>query len=158
MYHRPMSRALGNQLPDSIVRLLDGTDLPQRWGQTLLLTTVDNNGFPHFAILTYGEILSVGPTELRIGMYPNSSTTRNMQARPEATLLMVVGEAIYYIKGRAASRPSKSEATVRFDITPEAILVDDEPGARITSGITFELATGKEAWLQTAAKTLDAIR
>ncbi len=40
----------------------------------------------------------------------------------------------------------------------EQVLVDNEPGARITSGIGFEMARGKQWWLQTAEKTLAALR
>lgn len=151
-----MSTSLGNQLPQNLVDDLNGRDLTSRWARTLPLVTIDDQGFPHFAILSYGEILSVGPRTVRLGMYPNSSTSRNMRARPRVALLLVHGDSLYYIKGTAAEQPAPDVA--RFEVTVEAVLVDNEPGAHITSGLTFEMAQGKQWWLDTASKTLAALR
>src|SRR5260370_315722 len=96
-----MSRVLGNELPPRLVELLDGHDLASKWGHTIPLVTVDGNGFPHFAVLSYGEIKAHSTTEIRLGTYPNSSTSRNMKERPPIGLLIVDGDSIYYIKGSA---------------------------------------------------------
>ena len=96
-----MSTALGNQLPQALVDELNGRDLGSCWAKTIPLVTVDANGFPHFAILSYGEILAAGPSELRLGMYPNSSTSRNMRERQKISLLIVQGDSVYYVKGSA---------------------------------------------------------
>jgi hypothetical protein len=151
-----MSKALGNELPAELIEDLSGRDVASKWSRTIPLVTIDQAGFPHFAILSYGEILATSPRELRIGLYPNSTTTRNIQARPNIGLLVVLGDSVYYVKGTAAERPA--ENVVRFDVAVEQVLVDNEPGARITSGIGFEMAQGKQWWLETAEKTLAALR
>ncbi|HLG72996.1 MAG TPA: hypothetical protein VK009_21460 [Chloroflexota bacterium] len=151
-----MSKALGNELPAELLRDLNGEDLPSKWSKTIPLVTIDGGGFPHFAILSYGEIIATGPSELRIGLYPNSTTTRNIQARPQIGLLIVLGDSVYYVKGKATEKPA--ENTVRFDVAVEQVLVDNEPGARITGGIGFEMSQGKEWWLDTATKTIAALR
>ena len=151
-----MSKALGSELPEELVQDLNGQDLAAKWSKTIPLVTVDGDGFPHFAILSYGEILAEGPGRLRIGLYPNSSTTRNIQARPKLSLLVVLGDSVYYVKGTAAEKPAQN--VVRFDVTVEQVLVDNEPGARITGGIGFEMSQGKAWWLDTAQKTLAALR
>lgn len=151
-----MSKALGNELPQELRQLLNGQDLAGKWGQTIPLVTIDGEGFPHFAILSFGEILTTGPSELRIGLYPGSTTTKNIQARPHLSLLIVLGDSVYYIKGTAHEKPA--ENIVRFDVGVDQVLVDNEPGAHITSGIGFEMAQGEEWWLDTAGKTLAAIR
>ena len=151
-----MSRALGNELPAELRHDLSGNDLAAKWGRTIPLVTIDGNGFPHFAILSYGEILATGPSALRIGLYPNSSTTKNIQARPHLSLLIVLGDSVYYVKGSASEQPA--ENVVRFDVAVDQVLVDNEPGARITGGIGFEMAQGKDWWLDSAEKTLAAIR
>ncbi len=150
-----MSKALGNELPAELQDDLNGQDLPSKWSKTIPLVTVDANGFPHFAILSYGEILAAGPRDLRIGLYPNSTTTRNIQARPAVGLLIVLGDSVYYLKGTASEKPAKG--VVRFDIAIEQVLVDNEPGARITSGIGFEMSQGKDWWLGVAGKTIGAL-
>jgi hypothetical protein len=151
-----MSKALGNELPPELLRDLDGQDLAAKWSQTIPLVTIDGGGFPHFAILSYGEILATSPRELRIGLYPGSTTTRNIQARPNISLLIVLGDSVFYVKGAATEKPAQN--VVRFDVAVDQVLVDNEPGARITSGIGFEMSQGKEWWLGTAEKTLAALR
>src|SRR5690348_2426881 len=131
-----MSKALGKELPAELLDDLSGRDLDSRWSRTIPLATQDDAGFPHFAILSYGEIVAPNPRELRIGLYPNSTTTRNIQARPQVGLLIVLGDSVYYLKGTAREKPA--EGLVRFDVTIDQVLVDNEPGARITSGIGFE--------------------
>ena len=151
-----MSKALGNELPAELVQDLNGQDLASKWSKTIPLVTVDGEGFPHFAILSYGEILATSAHALRIGLYPNSSTTRNIQARPKLSLLIVLGDSVYYVKGAASEQPAQN--VVRFDVAVEQVLVDNEPGARITGGIGFEMSQGKQWWLDTAEKTLAALR
>ncbi|MBV8083615.1 MAG: pyridoxamine 5'-phosphate oxidase family protein [Chloroflexi bacterium] len=151
-----MSTALGNELPQELIDDLSARNLPAKWSKTIPLVTIDANGFPHFAILSYGEIVATGPRELRLGLYPNSSTTRNIQARPNVALLIVSRDAVYYVKGAAVEKPA--EGLVRFDVSVEAVLVDNEPGARITSGIGFEMSQGKDWWLGQSEKNLAALR
>jgi len=151
-----MSKALGNELPDELLEDLSGRDLPSKWSRTIPLVTIDGSGFPHFAILSYGEILAPSARELRIGLYPGSTTTRNIQARPQISLLIVLGDSVYYLKGKAQEK--RAENVVRFDVAIDQVLVDNEPGARITSGIGFEMSQGKQWWLETAEKTLAALR
>ncbi|HEX6510690.1 MAG TPA: hypothetical protein VF157_00200 [Chloroflexota bacterium] len=151
-----MSKALGNELPAELLEDLSGRDLASKWSKTIPLVTIDGAGFPHFAILSYGEILAIGARELRIGLYPNSTTTRNVQARPNVGLLVVLGDAVYYLKGVASEKPAAN--VVRFDVGIEQVLVDSEPGARIISGIGFEMSQGKQWWLETSEKTLAALR
>src|SRR5579883_3392673 len=105
-----MSKALGNQLPAELRETLSGRDLASKWSQTIPLVTIDDNGFPHFAILSYGEIIATGESEVRIGLYPNSSTTRNIRARPHIAMLMVEGDSIYYLKGTATEHPAENMA------------------------------------------------
>ena len=151
-----MSRALGNELPAELVEDLSGRDLPARWSKIMPLVTVDGNGFPHFAVLTYGEILAGGPSSFRLGLYPNSSTSRNMMARPQITVSIVHGDSIYYVKGLATQRAVPELAA--FDVAVQQVLVDDEPGAKITSGLQFEMSQGRDWWLAQAEKTLAALR
>jgi hypothetical protein len=150
-----MSKALGSELPQELRDDLSGSDLAAKWGRTIPLVTIDGNGFPHFAVLSYGEIVATGPGELRIGLYPGSTTTKNIQARPNVSLLIVLGDSLYYVKGVAREQPA--EDVVRFDVAVDQVLVDNEPGARITGGIGFEMAQGKQWWLEQSTKTLSAL-
>ncbi len=151
-----MSTALGNELPPELADDLSGRDVAAKWSRIIPLVTVDDRAFPHFAVLTYGEILASSPRELRLGLYPNSSTSRNIQARPNISVLVVHGDSMYYVKGVARHTPL--EGLARFDVAIDMVLVDSEPGARITAGLQFEMSQGKGAWLAQAEKTLAALR
>ena len=150
-----MSTALGNELPAELAEDLNSQNVAGKWSKIIPLVTVDDRGFPHFAVLTYGEIVAPSARELRLGLYPNSSTSRNIQARPNISVLIVHGDSIYYVKGTA--KHTALEGLARFDVTIDQVLVDSEPGARITAGLQFEMSQGKAAWLAQAEKTLAAL-
>jgi hypothetical protein len=85
-------------MPDPIFRLIDGTDLEQREGSTFLLLTTTQEGWPHVAMLSVGEVLAVGPSELRIAVWSTSSSTANLTHRPRATLVVTHAGTGYYLR------------------------------------------------------------
>src|ERR1700730_2644750 len=76
--NQPMTRSLGNQLPDSLCQLLDGSDLGSREGLTFLLLTTDDEGWPHRARRGVGELLAVDAHTVRPGLWLHSSTSKNL--------------------------------------------------------------------------------
>ena len=159
-----MSRGIGNRLPDSVFKLLDGRDLAGRLGKAFLLTTVDPSGRPHPALLSYGELLAMDRFRLRLAMYEKSRTVAHLKANGHFTLSLVEAGLAYYIKGRAASLPlmPKYPRLARFEVAIEEILEDqaedEEAGTRITSGITFEPGPGGRDLLKSWEEMLAALR
>src|SRR5713226_5232284 len=64
-----MSRKLGNELPATLLSLLDGNDLPARMGKAMWLTTVDGQGWACPELLSCGEVWSSGARRLRLARY-----------------------------------------------------------------------------------------
>jgi hypothetical protein len=83
-----MTRSLGDQLPDSLRQLLDGSDLASREGLTFLLLTTDDAGWPHLAMLSVGEVVAMDDRTLRAGLWLHSSTSKNLTRAGRAMLTL----------------------------------------------------------------------
>jgi len=107
--------------------------------------TVDSDGLPHPALLSYAELAADGPRSLRAAVYGASSTARHLRQQGKIALLFVDPEGTYYVKATAADpempHPTKPGVVV-FPLAVVAVLADAvdtsrEPEAVITSGIRF---------------------
>lgn len=136
-----MTRTL-ERLPESLLRLLDGERLEQKVGETLLLLTVNEDGYPHTALLSVGEVYAPSPDELRLALWKTSATTENLTRSGKATLLAFVPPAAYYVELETTTGADLvvGEARyARFTARPRAILEDVVGYATLESGVTFTL-------------------
>lgn len=145
-----MSRSIGADLPAGVLELLDGDDLPDKHGLTFLLLTVTEDGWPHVAMLSVGELLAVSPKRLRAALWPESTATRNLAASGRATIALVHGGAGYYLRCEARRGPdleleSSPAGLAFFELEIHDILEDTVPYATLTSGTTFVLADPGES-------------
>jgi len=138
-----VTRSLGNQLPDGIRRLLDGSDLAQREGLTFLLLTNDEDNWPQVAMLSVGEVLAVDARSLHAGLWLQSGTSKNLTRSGQATLVVVADGNGYYIRLRArrgADLDLGSEGRLAyFALQVEDVQEDSTEYATLTSGVTFAL-------------------
>jgi len=148
-----MPRSLGSRLPAELRTLLDGTDLASHEGLTILLITTAEDGWPHVAMLSVGEVLARDERHLTFALWPGSQTTANLSRPGAMSLLMVVHEAsAYYLRlrcRRLADASVKQKPRALFSATLEDALQDIVDYARITSGIDFRLENrdqGLAAW------------
>lgn len=137
-------------LTEDLYRRLNGSDIGPRAGHAIVVCTVDGDGWPHPAMLSYFEVAAVDRQNLRLAVYTNSRTCGNMRARGKATLVIVDERLVCYVRGAVeelapAMRTAPYNAKlnlmvdeVRFDRPPEEL----EPDAHVTSGITFRPRTG----------------
>lgn len=160
-----MSRELGNELPGALLALLDGRDLAGRMAKAILIATVDANGWPHPALLSYGEVVALDARRLRLATYRTSRTSANLRRSGRVTLCLIEAGMAYYVKAQAAEQRADEgfSELARFEAAVEQVLVDQaredlEPGARITRGIEFDpgrpVAEALAAW----AAVLKALR
>jgi hypothetical protein len=160
-----MSRELGNELPEALLSLLDGADLPARMGKAILITTVDAQGWAHPALLSYGEVVAIAARRLRLATYGGSGTTSNLRRSGRLTLCLIEAGMAYYVKTRAMEQPASPDlpGLTRFEATVEHVLEDQaredlEPDARITSGIEFKDRRPAPELLAAWAAVLKALR
>jgi len=156
-----VARLVGSAVPDTLAELLNGVDLNRKVGLTVELLTVGDDGWPNVALLSAGEVVVVGPSQVRIALWPDSQTSRNLAAHERCTLTLVQGGAAHYLRCRAAARPplqlSAGPRLARFDLTVNHYLVDEVAYARLESGAVFSLAQPDQT-LKMWRLTVDALR
>lgn len=148
-----MSRFLGTILPTRLQEQLNGTQLAAQAGKAILISTVDPQGWPHPALLSYGEMLALGPQSLRLAVYCDGHTADNLRRRGCLTLCFVEADLALYVKAQAIALPPLVgfEKLAAFQLTVQQVLEDFtrsdvEGSAQLLSGITFRL--GADSSLQ----------
>jgi hypothetical protein len=137
-----MSRLESTVLPPPVLALLDGRDLDGKVGETILLLTTGERGWPHVAMLSAGEVLAVAEDRVRLALWTGTETGDNLRRGARATLAVVLAGGGHYIEiALSSERPIEVDGSVhdRFDCTVERVLSDEVGYARLMSGITFEL-------------------
>jgi hypothetical protein len=136
-------RSLGSQLPAELQSLFDGRDLARKVGETFLLLTTDDDGWPHMAMLSVGELLLVNANELQAALWLHSTATKNLERTGRGLLTVVADGAGYYIRLSARREDDLDVGSdgrlARFDLTVEDVQEDRVEYARLTSGVRFEL-------------------
>jgi pyridoxamine 5'-phosphate oxidase-like protein len=129
------------RLPLCAVEELSGEQLQARAGETICVSTVGEDGWPHAALLSTGEVLAVSATELLVAVWPSSNTSKNLRREGRLTLSLVADGALIYIRATAtleAEHQTSLDLTV-FRLQVEAVKEDRSTYADVTSGVTFRL-------------------
>jgi len=129
------------KLPVRVVEELGGERLQAPIGESIRLSTVGEDGWPHEALLSVGEVLAVSAVELLVAVWPGSHTCRNLRCGGQLVLSLVVDGALINIRGKAtlmAEHQTSLDLTA-FRIHPEAVNEDRATYADIVSGVTFRL-------------------
>jgi hypothetical protein len=143
-----VTRALGPELPDSLLGVLATDDIAAFEGLTFLLLTVREDGWPHVAMLSVGELVALDATELRLALWPGSTATANLARSGKATLAAVLEETSYTTH-ISAERVGNLEtplagALARFHARVEQASADVAPYAVLESGVRFRLTDPQE--------------
>ena len=136
-----MARSTGNQIEPAIRPLFAGDDLAAREGLTFLLLSTTEDGWPHLAMLSVGEVLAVDDRRLKLALWRNSTAAGNLTRTERATLALVHGGAGYYLRLSTRRGPDVqaplSGRLAYFVGTVEDMIADEAPYAILTSGVTF---------------------
>ncbi len=155
-----MSRVEGLELGSELVSLLDGNDLHGKVGETILLLTVSETGWPHLAMLSVGELLAVAPGEVRMALWKGTRTGDNLRRTSQGTLALVHGGAGHYVElqvtdsGRLEAGPMTLDY---FSCKVARVLTDVVGYATLTSGIRFDLPRQDEV-VSRWERTVEAMR
>ncbi len=137
-----MTRVLTDRLPDSLRDLLNGEDLSAKEGETLIFITVNEDGWPHLSLLSVGEVIATSPQEIRIALWPRTTTTENLRRSRCATLAAIWQGTAYYIELEAEPFTSSSpveDSLARFSARVRRVLADRVDYADLTTGVRFAL-------------------
>ena len=145
-----MPRLRTELLTEDLYRRLRGSEVESRANHAILLCTVDADGWPHPAMLSYFEVAAPDRHNLRLAVYNTSRTCANMRERGRATLVIVDAGLVCYVRGvvtEIAPAMRGAPYNAKLNLRIEQVLFDEsspdlEPGVHVTSGMTCSPRTG----------------
>lgn len=157
-----MARLVGTELPDDLYRRLRDADLDACAEKVILICTVDENGWPHPAMLSYFEVIAKDRHNVRLAPYKNSGTTNNMRRNGRLTISIIDERIAYYVKGRVQELQYELACwppVSKFNLRVEQVLSDQadaqlEPGAYVAGGVTYK----NPNWAAERARAQDVLR
>jgi len=143
-----MSQLLGKELTPALLERLGGAQIEAHDGKIIPIFTLDEEGWPHPALLSYYEIVAKDPTTLDTAVWKNSSTAVNLRRARKVTLMISDHGVNYYLKGRVQEMEYEMTGATpvsRFRIMLEQVIEDQEANAEITTGLTYKRLTKRDA-------------
>ncbi|NUU80331.1 pyridoxamine 5'-phosphate oxidase family protein [Paenibacillus xylanilyticus] len=146
------------QLDLELVEWLSGNQLEGKQHDAMQLLTVSEDGWPHQAMISMGEIIAISPDKLRLALWPGTQTSMNMNRTGKATLIAVHEYRLLYVRLEIGVLPQLKESVHprdRYEARVVSMRVDRAPYADITTGITFQLKDEKASitrWKETIAE------
>lgn len=147
-------------LPAALLELLSGNDLDGKVGQTFLLLTASRDGWPRLALLSVGEVVAIGPRDLRLALYPASTTTANLTRTRKGTLVAFLPGAAHYVEltaRRLDDLRTPHAALAHFAAQVRSARVDAVGYAELIGGVSFRLRD-TERTIQRWRETVAALR
>lgn len=140
-----MSKLIGDRLTDDLYQRLLGRDLERDAEKVIVLSTIDESGWPHQAMLSYFEVVAKDRHNLRLATYKNSSTTNNMRRNGKATVSIIDERVAYYVKGsvdEVAGEMLCAPHNAKLNLRVKQVFADEaneefEAGAYVSSGVTY---------------------
>lgn len=129
-----------HELSPGLVKYLDGSKLSERVGEAIRVTTVDEDGWPHAAMLSVGEILAIHPKHLNFAIWPHSKTTKNIERTSRISLAMVHEGALWEIQLNAKRVADKAETKLAlFTADVKSVRVHKVDYADVLTSVTYRL-------------------
>lgn len=128
-------------LPKDVIELLDGDHLEARLTEAMRLSTVDEDGFPHAAQISVGECIAINETVLLVALWPQSTTTKNLNRDGKMTLALVIDGCILEIRAHAALKcENQTDLNLSvFHVQIMHVSKHRSAYADVVSGLTFKL-------------------
>lgn len=130
------------QLSSDSFNFLSGENLEEKQHEAMLLQTISEDGWPHTAMLSVGEVVAVNPSTLRFALWKGTNTVSNIQRTNRASLVLVhKGKGIYINLElvKLAELKDTPFPRDRFEGKITSIKEDVAGYADLTSGIKFQI-------------------
>jgi hypothetical protein len=129
-------------ISEELFRFLDGNHLEDKTREAMMLLSVSEDGWPHAAMVSVGEMVALNQEELRIALWPKTHTVANLKRTKQATLVAVHKGKVHYVRLAIKPLPALKDAKhnrERFQAKVVSVKEDTAKYAKITSGIRFAL-------------------
>jgi hypothetical protein len=139
---------------------LDGSRLPNKQKIGLVLLTAADDHWPRAALLSIGEVVAAAPDVVRVALWQESHTTRNLTRRGRAALLLIDDRGVIHVRlmvERRGELPTGSETYAAFECRVTSVSHDQVGYARVVDGIRFELTVPQEEVLRRWERTVSAL-
>jgi len=131
--YQPPKRIATAFMPDEILDFLNGKDLDRKLSQAVRLSTIGEDGWPHAAMLSAGEMLALDSSEIAMLLYEGSNTSRNLARDGRLTLTLPLDHGLCEMRLRA------TEWHRCFTALVEDVRQHRSHYADVVSGVTFRL-------------------
>ncbi|MBA4549071.1 pyridoxamine 5'-phosphate oxidase family protein [Thermoactinomyces intermedius] len=129
-------------ISEELFCFLDGNSLKDKTREAMMLLSVSEDGWPHAAMVSVGEMVALNQEELRIALWPKTHTVANLKRTKQATLVAVHKGKVHYVRLAIKPLPALKDAKhnrERFQAKVVSVKEDTAKYAKITSGIRFAL-------------------
>jgi len=137
-----LSRPLDLPISPALARAVDADPDPGE-GFTILLLSATDDGWPHAAMISTGEIVTTGEASALLALWPDSTATANLSSAQRASLLAIVDGTSYSVRLSVRRLPDLSTPLAGtlacFEGLVEAARADEAPYAVLESGVRFRL-------------------
>ncbi|MFD1887331.1 pyridoxamine 5'-phosphate oxidase family protein [Paenibacillus wenxiniae] len=148
------------RLPAILQKLWNGQQLEHKQQLAMPLLTVSEDGYPHQAMVSAGEVLAMDAQTLRIALWTGTNTTANLLRDGRALLTVVIDGVSYALRLQAMALPELQHTAyprARFEAKIQHIREDVAKYAELLTGVTYRLHE-PEAVLERWRMTLDELR
>ena len=137
-----------SELPSAWISQFDGARLESKLHVSAVLATVDDEGWPHLAYLSAGEVLAHDARQMTFALWSASRSTANLLRTGRGVLYAEADGAVWETRLTVQSRADVTEPTV-FDAQLTYVRRHVAPYAVVTGLVGFRLqdpAATLERW------------
>lgn len=144
VYQQPKEE--GTLIPEAIKNFCNGQDLRSKLNGAIRLSTVDEDGWPHAAMLSAGEVLITKAGTFSIAIWPGSSTAKNLVRDGRMTITLPGDGGLYEIRLEAKALDDQSTKAPLKVFSARVLNVKKHAAAYadVASGVTFRIKDGQE--------------
>jgi hypothetical protein len=136
--YQPPTRIATSFMPAEILDFLNGKDFDQKLTDAARISTISEDGWPHAAMLSAGEMLALNASELAMLLYEGSNTSRNLARDGRLTLTLPLDHGLCEMRLRATEKKQVGRHRY-FTSVVEDVRHHRSRYADVVSGVTFRL-------------------
>jgi hypothetical protein len=160
-HNRSLEQNVFDEWPDGLRALFDGMSLAAKIGFTASLMTTDAQAHIRTTLLGIGELYAPDSRTLCVALWPQARSARALAQNGRAALSFVFEDAFYQVQlvfEPLAGTDGADGGLVCFSGSIDTGELQRVRYARLTGGITFELADGKETVLERWTQQVELLK